>query len=208
MRSGRRLARRSSGQAEELDHFLQLHRLPEDQRLPLMCAAGADLAAFHARGQWHGGAQTRNLTWNGQHFARLDFEERLHPGLPLATVQVYDALQLLLSLARYLQPLGPSAVHAVLRAYAEADTGGRQPDLRAFVARELPRLRWVSRLAGWSARLDGSREWTLIRTEDTENKDEIDHYLERRGAQDPELWIIELDIANGERFIGLTPDEA
>jgi hypothetical protein len=52
--------------------------------------------------------------------------------------------------------------------------------------------------------LDGSREWTLIRTEDTENKDEIDHYLSRRGAQDPELWIIELDIANGERFIGLT----
>ena len=47
-------------------------------------------------------------------------------------MQVYDALQLLLSLARYLQPLGPSAVHAVLRAYAEADTGGRQPDLRAF----------------------------------------------------------------------------
>ena len=145
-----------------LDHLL--HRMPEADRLPLMCAASADLAAFHARGQWHGGAQTRNLTWDGRHFARLDFEERLHPGLPLATVQVYDALQLLLSLARYLQPLGPSAVHAVLRAYAEADTGGRQPDLRAFVARVLPRLRWVSRLASLSPRLDGSRELERLRT--------------------------------------------
>ena len=147
---------------DTLDH--QLHRRPEDEWLELMCAASADLAAFHTRGHWHGGAQTRNLTWNGEHFARLDFEERLQPGMALATVQVYDALQLLLSLARYLQPLGPRAVHAVLRAYADADTGGRQPDLRAFIARVLPRLRWVSRLAGLSTRLDGSREVMRLRT--------------------------------------------
>lgn len=144
-----------------------LHRLPESQRLALMCAASADLAAFHARGHWHGGAQTRNLTWDGVHFARLDFEERLIPGMPLSTVQVYDALQLVLSLARYLQPLGPSAVQAVLCAYDEA--AARQgavdaPDLRAFMARLLPRLQWVSRLAAWSSRLDGSRELQRLRT--------------------------------------------
>lgn len=143
-----------------LDHWL--HRLPEAERLPLMCAASADLAAFHARGQWHGGAQTRNLTWDGTHFARLDFEERLRPGMDLATVQRYDALQLLLSLARHLQPLGPTAVQAVLEAYQRAP--GDHPDLRAFVARLLPRLRAVSRLARWSARLDGSREVTRLRT--------------------------------------------
>ena len=80
---------------DTLDHVL--HRSPEAGRLALMCAASADLAAFHTRGHWHGGAQTRNLTWNGEHFARLDFEERLQPGMALATVQVYDALQLLLS---------------------------------------------------------------------------------------------------------------
>ncbi|MEQ1498424.1 MAG: DUF1491 family protein [Novosphingobium sp.] len=51
--------------------------------------------------------------------------------------------------------------------------------------------------------LDGRRNWTLSRSEDTENTRNFDDYLERRGAQDPELWIIELDIANGERFIGL-----
>ena len=53
-------------------------------------------------------------------------------------------------------------------------------------------------------RPDGSREWTVSRYEDAENKGDFDSYLSRRGAQDPELWIIELDIANGERFIVLT----
>lgn len=141
---------------------LQLHRLPEGERLPLMVAASADLAAFHARGQWHGGAQLRNTTWDGQRFARLDFEERLRPGMALETVQVYDVLQLLLSLARYLQPLGPGAVLAVLQAYEQGGTGG--PALRAFIAHLLPRLQRVSRIAAWSKRLDTSRELMRLRT--------------------------------------------
>ena len=146
-----------------LDHWLHTH--PESDHLPLMCAAAADLAAFHARGQWHGGAQTRNMTWDGAHFARLDFEERLQPGMPLATVQIYDALQLVLSLARYLQPLGPAAVQAVLNAYAEeAARQAQAPDLRGFLRRLLPRLSRVSRLAAWSSRLDGSRELERLRT--------------------------------------------
>ena len=91
-----------------LDH--SLYRTEPTQRLALMCAASADLARFHARGHWHGGAQSRNITWDGERFARLDFEEPLVPGLPLATVQRYDALQLVLSLAGYLVPLGPAAV--------------------------------------------------------------------------------------------------
>jgi tRNA A-37 threonylcarbamoyl transferase component Bud32 len=146
-----------------LDHWL--HISPDGERLPLMRAAAADLAAFHARGQWHGGAQTRNMTWDGAHFARLDFEERLQPGMPLATVQVYDVLQLVLSLARYLQPLGPEAVQSVLSAYAEeAALRAQAPDLRGFLQRLLPRLTRVSRLAAWSARLDGSRELMRLRT--------------------------------------------
>lgn len=51
----------------------------------------------------------------------------------------------------------------------------------------------------------GTREWRLSRSEDSENKHEFADYLVRRGQQDPDLWIVELDIANGERFIGLTP---
>lgn len=146
-----------------LDHWL--HRTPDDEKLALMQAAAADLAAFHARGQWHGGAQARNITWDEQYFARLDFEERLQPGMPLATVQLYDALQLVLSLTPYLQIQGPQAVRAVLSAYADAPAAqGQVPDLRAFLRPLVPRLQRVLRLAAWSSRLDRSREVERLRT--------------------------------------------
>jgi len=146
-----------------------LSEQPEAQRLATMCAASADLAAFHARGHWHGGAQIRNITWDGERFARLDFEEPLLPGMPLPTVQLYDALQLLFSLSHHLQPLGVDAVCLVLGAYdhaTQAHPGGakQRPDLRAFLAHLLPRLRRVARVAGWSSRLNGSRELQRLRT--------------------------------------------
>lgn len=53
--------------------------------------------------------------------------------------------------------------------------------------------------------VDGSREWYRSRVQDPENKQEFDQYITRRAEQDRDLWIIELDIAQGERFIGLTP---
>ncbi|MCW1429260.1 DUF1491 family protein [Novosphingobium sp. JCM 18896] len=50
--------------------------------------------------------------------------------------------------------------------------------------------------------LDGSRKWQESRAQDLENKQEFSDYITRRGAQDRDLWIIELDIAQAERFIG------
>lgn len=55
--------------------------------------------------------------------------------------------------------------------------------------------------------LDGSRAWTRSMIQDINNKDEFSSYLERRGIQDPDLWILELDIAHGERFIGLPTEK-
>jgi hypothetical protein len=49
--------------------------------------------------------------------------------------------------------------------------------------------------------LDGTRAWTLARTQDTEKQQEFAQYLERRTTQDPDTWVLELDIADGERFI-------
>lgn len=140
-----------------------LHRIAEQEKLPLMCAAAADLAGFHARGHWHGGAQARNLTWDGMRFARIDFEEPLHPAMPLPTVQLYDALQLVMSLARFLEPFGPQGVWAVLTAYQEAreaaaGTATPPPDLRGFIRHLLPRLRTVQRLAEGVPRLRQARE--------------------------------------------------
>ena len=51
--------------------------------------------------------------------------------------------------------------------------------------------------------LDGSRKWTLTKTESPENKTDFLEYWQRRKSQDADLWIVELDIANAERFIGL-----
>ncbi|MFT4026444.1 MAG: DUF1491 family protein [Novosphingobium sp.] len=50
--------------------------------------------------------------------------------------------------------------------------------------------------------LDGTRNWSCSKEQDPENKDNFSHYLERRKQQDPDLWIVELDIAQAERFIG------
>lgn len=51
---------------------------------------------------------------------------------------------------------------------------------------------------------DGSRTWHRSRSENTEKKEEFSEFLDRRKRQDDDLWIIELDIADGERLIGLT----
>ena len=50
--------------------------------------------------------------------------------------------------------------------------------------------------------LDGSRSWAMVRAEDEADPQAYADYLARRAAQDSDLWIIELDIAEGERFIG------
>lgn len=54
---------------------------------------------------------------------------------------------------------------------------------------------------------EGSRKWTCFKREDAENKAEFSEYLTRRGDQDPDLWVIELDIASGERFIADLPND-
>jgi hypothetical protein len=49
--------------------------------------------------------------------------------------------------------------------------------------------------------LDGTRAWVRSRSQAPDNPNEFSEYLTKRGAQDPDLWVIELDIADGERFI-------
>jgi len=49
--------------------------------------------------------------------------------------------------------------------------------------------------------VDGTRAWALNRSQDIENKQEFEDYLARRKAQDGDVWIVELDIPNPERFI-------
>lgn len=53
--------------------------------------------------------------------------------------------------------------------------------------------------------LDGSRKWTLSKVQDAESPADFGEYCDRRKRQDADVWILELDIQNGERFIGLPP---
>ncbi len=54
---------------------------------------------------------------------------------------------------------------------------------------------------------DGTRQWQMTRKHDPEHPELFPDYLDRRRAQDSDLWIIELDIADGERFIGLLAED-
>ncbi|WP_353257911.1 DUF1491 family protein [Hyphomonas sp.] len=48
---------------------------------------------------------------------------------------------------------------------------------------------------------DGTRRWSLAKRQDADMKQEFEAFLTRRMAQDSDLWVIELTIADGERFI-------
>lgn len=50
-------------------------------------------------------------------------------------------------------------------------------------------------------RLDGARVFEVVRQQDNENKKEFEDYLTRRTARDPDIWLVELDIAGAERFV-------
>lgn len=52
--------------------------------------------------------------------------------------------------------------------------------------------------------LDGTRMWHCSKSQSAENKAEVSDFISRRAVQDPDLWIIELDIVEGERFIGIS----
>lgn len=47
----------------------------------------------------------------------------------------------------------------------------------------------------------GGRVWTLAKADSDTEPGIVTAWLERRRSQDPDLWIIELDIPDGDRFI-------
>lgn len=52
---------------------------------------------------------------------------------------------------------------------------------------------------------NGTREWACSKLYDPENPFDFQDYLTRRKQQDPDLWVVELDVQNAERFIGVEP---
>ncbi|WP_128891434.1 DUF1491 family protein [Erythrobacter sp. HKB08] len=54
--------------------------------------------------------------------------------------------------------------------------------------------------------LDGSRKFVLTREQDAEKPQEFNEYIAKRSAQDSDLWIVELDVADAERFVAVQHD--
>ena len=53
--------------------------------------------------------------------------------------------------------------------------------------------------------LDGNRVFTQTLEQDTENKEDFFLILERMRQRDPDLWLIEADVPDSERFIAGLP---
>lgn len=62
----------------------------------------------------------------------------------------------------------------------------------------------VKSLLERTVNMDGTYRWTLCGPQDVESVVTRESYIERRRAQDPDLWLIELDIVDAERFAAET----
>lgn len=53
--------------------------------------------------------------------------------------------------------------------------------------------------------LDGSRTFVCTKSQDSEKPFEFSEYLNRRSQQDPDIWVLEVDVDAKERFIAELP---
>lgn len=53
--------------------------------------------------------------------------------------------------------------------------------------------------------LDGSRRFVATKSQEPDNPTEFADYLERRRRNDPDIWILEVDIDEAERFTAILP---
>jgi tRNA A-37 threonylcarbamoyl transferase component Bud32 len=130
-----------------------IRRGDESVQRELAGAAARDLADFHARGFWHGGAQLRNMTLRDGRLWRIDFEENIGEALSLPLAQAYDvfqALSSLLSLRKVPAERLPALGEFALRAYLQARP---DPAVRAALCRVAGLMVKASRLLGrWGRR--------------------------------------------------------
>jgi len=52
--------------------------------------------------------------------------------------------------------------------------------------------------------MNGGYQWERSGPKTVENEREIDDWLAKRGGRDPDLWILELDVASDEQLTELT----
>ena len=114
--------------------YLLKHDLNEESSF---YAVTDNLITLHSTGQWHGGAQMRNLTMKDGTIYRIDFEENTSNAMPLALAQAYDVLQHFTSMALLIdgnRELGAALLQHYLQAMPD-------PALRQYLTRTYNWLR-------------------------------------------------------------------
>jgi len=48
--------------------------------------------------------------------------------------------------------------------------------------------------------VDGSRKWTQTRRQEADEPTQFSDYLARRSSQDPDLWVVEIDVRDPAGF--------
>lgn len=121
----------------------------------LLCWVAQDLARFHARGLWHGGAQLRNhlLANEGQDLVRIDFEEPLDRLMPLSARQAVD-LYLLIHSITALKGHTEASLRALCGQVVQAYLDVRNPGsgVLEYLERGRRVLGVLEAGAGWLAR--------------------------------------------------------
>jgi tRNA A-37 threonylcarbamoyl transferase component Bud32 len=103
-----------------------------------------ELGAFHRAGQWHGGAQIKNLTRKDGLTFRIDFEEDFGDRVPLPAAQALD-LVLFLNSVSLAGPVDEGEARVLLPSLLAAYFAAQpDPQVRAALVRGLP---WVAALA-------------------------------------------------------------
>jgi tRNA A-37 threonylcarbamoyl transferase component Bud32 len=117
------------------------------QNLALFERVADDLADWHRRGYWHGGAQLRNVTQQSDDIYRIDFEERYGYALSPSATRAYDVFLFFSDAWTYLEPeqLQEQGL-ALLRRYIEQTRDPALPALLRGLRRLMLPVLWVDRL--------------------------------------------------------------
>ena len=133
---------------EDLPHFLRTSDAAT--RLEWMLLVARDLASFHRAGFIHGGAQLRNLMFEGGKLTRIDFEENIGEALARPLGQAYDFYQMLSSLAGMradeIEPVERQALcDRLLQDYLTLNS---DPLVKRYLSNMAVAFTWIVRLFG------------------------------------------------------------
>ncbi len=121
----------------------------------LIFRVAADLADFHRRGHWHGGAQLRNHTRLHDRLYRIDFEEPLDQTLTLGSRQAMDLMLLVHSVTAVKAFVGRHR-HALCCELIDQYLANSPPAGSLEVLRQSQRIkRRLKKSLGWARRWTG-----------------------------------------------------